>query len=69
MKLHNPLTGVQVSVEDEDGDRMLAAGGWAKGDTPKDWVAPRPGESPEFTTSASKPKPAAKSSGTAPADN
>jgi hypothetical protein len=58
MKLHNPLTGVQISVDDEDGNLLLASGGYAKGGTPSSWKAPVA----EYTTT-NKPaaKPAAKS--------
>lgn len=69
MKLHNPLTGVQISVDDDEGERLLAGGGWASGDTPDDWKAPKPGETPDTTTTAAtdttttaaKSKPAPKS--------
>lgn len=54
MKLYNPLTGVQVSVEDDEGDRLLATGAWAKGDTPADWKAPKPGEAPAAAKPAAK---------------
>lgn len=56
MKLHNPLTGVQVSVEDDEGDRMLATGAWVEGDTPSDWTAPKLGETPAFTTTTTSRK-------------
>ena len=62
MKLHNPLTGVQISVDDEDGERPLASGRYAKGGMPSSWKAPVA----EYTTTNqpdAKPasKPAAKS--------
>ena len=58
MKIHNPLTGVQASVEDEEGAGLVASGGWAEGDTPDDWRAPEP----EYTATTEPPKTAAKKS-------
>lgn len=40
-KFHNPVTGVQVSVSEEDGDRLLAGGVYREGDTPSNWKRPK----------------------------
>lgn len=43
MRLHNPTNGVQISVDDETGDRLLGLGTYREGATPANWKAPKPG--------------------------